>query len=237
MILFYIRHGDPIYNPDSLTPLGKRQAEALAKRLAIYGIDKVFCSTSNRAIETAKPTCELLKLEPELLDFCNEGHAWNDLTVEAEHGKQWVFHNRKYRLAMTDVCADGKSHEWYKQPAFKDVDFKKGLDRITAESDKWLLSLGYRHIKKSGRYEVVEPNEKRIALFAHQGFGLAFLSCILDIPYNIFSNHFDFGHSSMTVIEFKNEGDIAIPKVLTLSSDSHLYREGLPLKYNNFINF
>jgi len=29
MILFYVRHGDPIYDPDSLTPLGKRQAEAL----------------------------------------------------------------------------------------------------------------------------------------------------------------------------------------------------------------
>lgn len=24
MLLFYLRHGDPIYNPDSLTPLGMR---------------------------------------------------------------------------------------------------------------------------------------------------------------------------------------------------------------------
>ena len=42
MLLFLIRHGDPIYEPDSLTPLGKKQAEALAKRLALYGIDRVF---------------------------------------------------------------------------------------------------------------------------------------------------------------------------------------------------
>lgn len=33
MLLFYIRHGDPIYIPDSLTDLGKRQAEAVARRL------------------------------------------------------------------------------------------------------------------------------------------------------------------------------------------------------------
>ena len=33
MLLFYIRHGDPIYNPDSLTPQGERQAEALAKQI------------------------------------------------------------------------------------------------------------------------------------------------------------------------------------------------------------
>lgn len=30
MIFFYIRHGDPIYVPDSLTPLGMRQADAQA---------------------------------------------------------------------------------------------------------------------------------------------------------------------------------------------------------------
>ena len=41
MLFFYIRHGDPIYEPDSLTVLGQKQAEALSKRLAMYGIDKV----------------------------------------------------------------------------------------------------------------------------------------------------------------------------------------------------
>ena len=41
MLFFLIRHGDPIYDPDSLTPLGHRQAEALAKRLSLYGLDEV----------------------------------------------------------------------------------------------------------------------------------------------------------------------------------------------------
>ncbi len=76
MLFFYIRHGDPIYSPDSLTPLGERQAEAIAKRLVLFGIDKIYASTSDRAKLTAKPTCEILKKEPELLDFANEGHAW-----------------------------------------------------------------------------------------------------------------------------------------------------------------
>jgi probable phosphoglycerate mutase len=75
MIFYYIRHGDPVYNPDSLTPLGSRQAEAVSKRLALYGLDRIYSSTSNRAIMTAQPTCEILKKEPVLLDFANEGHA------------------------------------------------------------------------------------------------------------------------------------------------------------------
>lgn len=35
-------------------------------------------------------------------------------------------------------------------------------------------------------------------------------------------------HTGVTIIEFKEQNGYAIPKVLTLSSDSHLYREGLP---------
>lgn len=34
MLLFYVRHGDPVYQPDSLTPLGEKQADAVAKRRA-----------------------------------------------------------------------------------------------------------------------------------------------------------------------------------------------------------
>ena len=82
MIFYYIRHGDPVYNPDSLTPLGSLQAEALSKRLALYGLDRIYSSTSNRAIMTAKPTCDILKKEPILLDFANENYAWNEFTIE-----------------------------------------------------------------------------------------------------------------------------------------------------------
>ena len=30
MILYFVRHGEPIYDPDSLTPLGHEQAKALS---------------------------------------------------------------------------------------------------------------------------------------------------------------------------------------------------------------
>jgi len=81
MLFFYIRHGDPIYNPDSLTPLGHRQAEAVGRRLAQFGMDKIYASTSNRAIQTAQPLCELVKKDLTQLDFANENHAWQELTV------------------------------------------------------------------------------------------------------------------------------------------------------------
>ena len=54
MLLYIIRHGDPIYAPDSLTPKGHLQAAALAKRLAVHGLDKIFASPLVRAQQTAK---------------------------------------------------------------------------------------------------------------------------------------------------------------------------------------
>lgn len=235
MLFFYIRHGDPIYNPDSLTPLGLRQAEALAKRLSLYGMDKIYASTSERAKQTARPTCELLKKELHELDFCNEGHAWNDFTVKTQNGVTWAFQSPEMlKIFATEECRR-LGDRWYDHPKLSC--FKKGIERIKGESDSFFASLGYEHIPDTGTYKIIRPNDERIALFAHQGFGLAFLSCVLDIPYPIFSRQFDICHSGMTVIEFAGSEGITHPKVLTLSSDSHIYRDGLPTNYNNYISF
>ena len=55
----------------------------------------------------------------------------------------------------------------------------------------------------------------------------------LHIPYPVFTTHFDISHSNLTVIEFAERDGFAVPKVLTWSSDGHLYAENLPTAYNN----
>lgn len=237
MIFFYIRHGDPIYDPDELTPLGHRQAEALAKRLAQYGIDKIFSSTSNRAIQTAKPTCDLLKKNLETLDFCNEFYAWTELGIETKNGKIWMFDDWDTKLLFADNSIKRLGDRWYEHTAFEAYNFYEGMERIRLNTDEFFKTLGYEHIPGSGKYKVVRSNNERIALFAHQGFGIAFLSCLLDISYPQFCNHFDLCHTGMTVVEFREENGYAIPRVLTMSSDSHLYREGLPTNYNHRVRF
>lgn len=235
MLFFYIRHGDPIYSPDSLTVLGQKQSEALAKRLATYGLDRIYASSSNRAIQTAKPTCELLKKEMEIMDFANEMYAWDDFHIDKNGKGKWIFADEELKMLFADDSVISLGHKWYEHKEL--TAYKKGVDRISKETFEFFKSLGYEHIKNTGKYKVLKSRDERIAFFAHQGFGLAFLSEILDIPYPMFVNHFNICHSSMTVIEFKEVNGFAIPKVLTLSSDSHLYREGLPTKYNNMIYF
>ena len=238
MIFYYIRHGDPIYKPDSLTALGNCQA-ALAKRLALYGVDRIFSSTSNRAVMTARPTCDILKIEPELLEFAHESRAWDDFTIDNENGtgRTWIFQSNGAMEIFGRKEIRDLGDRWFDLPDLKKYNYEKGVDRIYREADTFFKSLGYEHIRYTGRYKVTNSSDQRIALFAHQGFGLAFLSCLLDIPYPMFCKHFDMCHSGLTVIEFREIEGYSIPKVLTLSSDSHLYREGLATAYNNRLIF
>jgi probable phosphoglycerate mutase len=233
MLFFYIRHGDPIYQPDSLTPLGERQAEAVGKRLAVHGLDKVYTSTSKRAILTAKPTCEILRLPHEELAFAHEKRAAEYFfTIDAQGDRQWVFTEKKYVDLFHSSEVQALGHEWYRHPAFADKNFSTGVQYFYDQMDAFFADLGYEHERYRGRYKITRPNNDRVALFAHQGFGMVFLSTLLDLPYPTVSTHFDFCHTGMTVIDFQEYDGYAIPKILMHSSDGHLYREGLPLKYN-----
>lgn len=237
MLLYYLRHGDPIYDPDSLTGLGKRQAEALARRLATYGIDEIYSSTSNRALETAEPLAQILKKDIIQLDWANEKYDYMEFsTVSADGSRHWfdalpgsnkLFHSDR----ITQMGFD-----WYNAPEFAETKYKSGFERISRETDAFFENLGYKHDHENHGYIPVAPNEKRIAFFAHGGFGAAFFSCMLDIPYPWLVTRSGFSHSSMSVIHFnKPDEGLVFPALLQLCNDSHLYRDGLPTDYNHYI--
>ena len=58
MKLFYIRHAEPTYNPNSLTPVGFEQAEALSERLKDVNFDKIYASPAERTMLTANAYCK-----------------------------------------------------------------------------------------------------------------------------------------------------------------------------------
>ena len=242
MLLFYVRHGDPIYDPDQLTPLGERQAEAVAKRLALFGVDEVYASTSTRAMQTAQPTCELLHKELKTLDFLNENDL-EPLKAPREGQKPvWVWSHPYYGplLAHRDVRELGD--QWYTHPELAHFHFEKTILPINDQIDRFLAGFGYEHDTDLGLYRVTERHfEKRIAVFAHESMGKIFMSHLLDIPYPYYAAHFEMKHAGMTVIRFDDgasaPGDTvpreyARARVLTLSNDAHLFRDGLPLTHS-----
>ncbi len=147
MFLYYIRHGDPIYNPNSLTPLGERQAEALGRRLALSGIDEIYASSSERAKLTAKPLSEILKLEIKELDWANEIYAGRDFNITLEDGKRgdWCFRDKATREIFMSEEVRLLGREWYRHPFFENDRYGEGIMRIQKETDAFLEGLGYKH--------------------------------------------------------------------------------------------
>lgn len=236
MLLYYLRHGDPVYEPNSLTPLGHKQAQALAKRLSVYGFDKIFCSTSERAKLTCRPTCENLHITPTYVDWADENLTaqYFFLPYDKRNGEgEWVFRQDGYRKLFNSQKIFDLKDAWATAPEFKDTPMRQGKEILDKHIDEFLLSLGYKHDRQNRRYIPVSPTEERIALFAHEGFGAFFMSSVLDIPYPEYSTRYSFSHSSMSVINFEVQDGVVIPNVLMHSSDSHIYKEGLPTHYQN----
>lgn len=237
MLLFYIRHGEPVYEPNGLTPLGARQAEAVAKRLAAHGLDEIYASSSKRAVDTARPTSELTHKPIVELDWCDEDVIWQELAVKYPDGtKDWLYRDKAAceMFVSDEVYALGD--KWYTHKAFSEPRYKSGMERVTRHTREFIKSLGYEYDEMSRTYNAVAPNDRRVALFAHEGFGKAFLSVVTGIPYPVFCTRFEIEHSGVTAIRLDGERHV-IPQILQHSNDSHLFKDGLPTRYNNEILF
>ena len=244
MIFYYVRHGDPTYSPDDLTPLGLRQAEAIGRRLYRYGVDEVYSSNLVRAQKTAMPTCELCKKELNILPWTSENEAWKQLALPLENGgMSWFFAIPKYRDLLLTREVREMGDKWYDHPAFEGTTVKEGYLRIRNETRAFFAGLGFEWDDEKGQYKNLNfgvqtgKPEKRIALFAHHGFGTGFISNVLNIPYPEVCIKMNITHTGLTVFRFDDNKPYTIPQMLTLSSDAHLLADNLALNYDNVIRF
>lgn len=234
MLLYFVRHGDPVYVPDGLTPLGHKQAQALAERLVAADLDEIFASTSVRAQQTAAPTARRIGKTVALLDWCNESYAWEEFTLDDTRGRLWLYQDKSCleKFASDEIALIG--NDWYKHPWFCSDRLTAGVERIRREAYAFLAELGYQKATDGSYYTATKPNDKRVALFAHEGFGMAFLSTITGIPYPMFCTRLALQHSGVTAILFEGEHKV-VPQILQLNNDSHLFKAGLPTNFNNGI--
>lgn len=237
MLLYIVRHGIPDYATDTLTPDGVKQAEAVARRLVPSGIDEIYSSPLGRARQTAEPTCRALGLEMQIEPFMSEGTAWQHFTAFYEENKRtWAFTQRSKILGSDESYA---AHDGYGRDIYADDEMaKKGMAIIKEGSDAFLAKLGYEKTGVGNGYRAVSPSKKHVAAFCHQGFGLHWLAYLLNLPMHIFTATFDISHTGITVLRFEEEKNgIAYPQCLCLSDTSHIFADGLPMKYHNYLPF
>ena len=142
MLLYIIRHGDPDYATDSLTERGWAQAEAVGKRLAASGINRVFSSPMGRARQTAEPTCRLLDLSYTVEPWAHEITDWHRLTPYPDGALKSVSF-----VDRVDLRRDGAQDLSYGQamlaPGFSESHMQDALDTVSAGAREFLAHLGY----------------------------------------------------------------------------------------------
>lgn len=222
MKLIYVRHAEPTYNPDALTELGKKQASLLAKRLEDVHIDKIYCSSHNRALETASTVATNHNLEIIKLDWAREDKTMDDFGLSIDGHWSWCFYFKEIMdmFNRSDVIALGS--KWYNHELFKDYNFKRGVLRINKETDNFFKDLGFIHDRANKCFYKEKENDDIILFVAHGGFGMAFLSSILDIPYNIFAKRGQVDLCSITEIDFSGDENIVKPIIVNYSDTTHL---------------
>ncbi|HEX3726214.1 MAG TPA: histidine phosphatase family protein [Pirellulales bacterium] len=115
MKIFCARHGETLHNVagriqgqsnSQLSPLGRRQCQALAEALAGFEIDAIISSPLSRALETAQCVAERLQLDVQLDERWMEIHAgifqgfgWHELDARfpAEY-QRWRSQDPDYRI-------------------------------------------------------------------------------------------------------------------------------------------
>ena len=217
MKIFFVRHGHPDYKTDSLTELGKKQAEAAAERLKNCNIERVFASSKGRAVQTAEYTAKLFGLEVIQCDFIRE-IGWGSADGEPMfgNGQPWVI-AEKY-------ISEGKSiseKDWQNDELFKNNVVVDSYKTVADGLDEWLKQLGYK--REGDYYRVTVENVCRnVAMFSHAGSSSAALSHMFNIPFPRMCGIIDIECTSVTVVELSGKtGDLVSPKLRIVNDAKH----------------
>lgn len=232
MLLYIVRHGDPVYETDSLTPRGVLQAEAVGKRIYDSKIDKIYSSPMGRAIETAQPACRLLGLDMNIEEWTHE--IEDERLTPFPDGKPKSITDVQNTYYLENGNRDLPYDRAYECTGINESQMDVAVRYIEENGKKFLEKLGYK--EENGIYRITHRNEEKIALFCHSAFARAWLSVLLHIPLHIMWASFQYTHTGVTVLEFKNnENGFTAPKCLCFSDVSHLYADKLDLIHDNSV--
>lgn len=220
MKILIIRHGDPDYSIDSLTPQGHIEARLLAQKMKGMDIKAFYVSPLGRARKTADYTLDVMGRTAEVCDWLREFSPKVDKPNKVQdvawdwRPKDWTAVDDFYELSG-----------WSHVPAMEDAGVPEAYEYVTAEFDKLLARHGY---ERDGRYyRVVNANEDTIALFCHFGLECVLLSHLLGISPMLLWHGFCAAPTSVTtVVSEEREQGVAYFRTLQFGDVSHLYMGG-----------
>lgn len=218
MKLIIVRHADPDYSIDSLTPTGWEEAKLLAARLTKLDVKDFYCSPLGRAKDTASFTLQALNRQAEILPWLREfppqilkphrkelDVAWDWLPAD------WTPDPNFFQMA-----------DWAKHPSMQDGKVAEAYAYVTQELDTLLARYGY--VREGKLYRAVAPNKDTVLFFCHFGLECVLLSHILNIPPMLLWHGTCAAPTSVTVVNTEErQAGYAYFRMSTFGDTSHLY--------------
>lgn len=221
MKLMIVRHAEPDYSIDSLTPAGWEEAKILADRLCKLDVKAFYCSPLGRARDTASFTLKALNREAEILPWLQEFPPKINKPNAKKPDIAWDW-------LPADWTADPAYYEmgrWAKTPVMEQGEVEKQYAYVTGQLDALLARHGY--VRENRLYRAAHANEDTIVLFCHFGLECVLLSHILNIPPMLLWHGTCAAPTSVTILntEERQKG-YAYFRMSTFGDTSHLYAAG-----------
>ncbi len=230
MRIYIIRHADPDYESDTITPAGHLEAQALAQRIAAENVSRIYCSPLQRAQHSMAYSRELTGVASETQAWMEEIQGWDVPDKQGRRIAAWNIDGEIIRCVKPYPTYDS----WSQMELFSSSVFAQKFAEIKRQSDTFLEAAGYR--REGGKYRIIRSNDDKLAVFCHMGFGLAWLSHLLELPLPLVWSGFWLAPSSVTTILMDARSDEwAVPRCLGMGDVSHLYKSDLPVSRQGII--
>ena len=208
MRIIFVRHGDPNYSEDRLTPLGHAQAEAAGKRLASEKITQIFSSPCGRALETAHHIAGWVNFPKEeitVLPFMRE-ISWGATEGEQLYSKGHPWYIVDHMIENGKSIIDGS---WRENDLFKRNKATAICETVGEEFDRFLCGLGL--CREGDYYRIGALKNESYILTSHGGSSSAVLAHIFNMPLPFILNFiFKFSILSMKNSDTKINTTITI---------------------------
>ena len=222
MRILLIRHAEPDYTVDSLTPKGRVEAELLSRRMVKYDVRDFYVSPLGRAKDTAAYTLEKLGREAETLPWLRE---FRGSYPDPETGERRIVAWDVKPRIWTAFPGVTQIDTWCDTPAFAGGDVKEIWQETTAGVDELLGRYGY--VKDGPVWKCENNGDFTIALFCHFGISMAILGYLTDVSPMVLWQHTICLPSSLTevVTEERIKGEV-IFRMTKLGDLTHLEAAG-----------
>ena len=221
MKILLIRHADPDYEADSLTPQGWKEARLLAERISAMDLCKFYVSPLGRAKDTASLTLQKMQRQAQECLWLREFAPLIRRPDQQKPSIVWDWLPQDW----TAVKAFYEKDAWMHQEAMVQGEVAAEYQWVTKSLDQVLAEHGY--VRENHYYRAARSNMDTIAFFCHFGLECVLLSHLLGVSPMVLWHGMCAAPSSVTtlVTEERRQG-IASWRMSSFGDVSHLLCAG-----------